>query len=193
MGEGPVVLHKLHELGARATFGADFTPLINGDLFGMIRLAVAVARAARHADTVARRELIGSVGIPIKYFLEMATRNGAEALGMGDKIGSLTPGKRGDVVLLKPEGMSLVPLPEPIESYPLFSSSRNVHTVTVDGRVVKADGQLVGVDPGRLVREAEQSHERLYSAGAREPFAMSPDWRAQTAEAERLWSANLQA
>ncbi|NMO01704.1 amidohydrolase family protein [Gordonia sp. TBRC 11910] len=191
MGEGPVVLHKLHAHGARATFGADFAPLINGDLFGMIRLSMAVARGARHADTVAQGQLIGSVGLPMRYFLEMATRNGAAALQMDDRVGSLTPGKRGDVVLLKPHGMSMIPLPEPIEAFPLYASSANVHTVAVDGRLVKRDGQLLGVDLAAIGREAERRHEAVYSAGAREPFAMPADWREQTAQAEQIWSANL--
>jgi len=191
MGEGPVILHRAHQRGVRTTFGADFTPLINGDLFGMIRLSVAVARGALHAPTVARGELIDSVGIPMRHFLEMATSHGAAALGLADTVGSLTPGKRGDVVLLKPEGISLVPLPEPIESYPLFASSRNVQTVAVDGRLVKDNGRLVDVDLDALRREAADSHERLYSAGARDPFVMPTHWRAETAAAEKIWSANL--
>lgn len=193
MGEGPVVLHRAFQKGLKTGFGADFAPLINGDLFGMIRLSLAVTRGALHADTVARGELIGSVGVPMRYFLEMATVRGAEALGLGTQVGSLTPGKRGDVVLLKPEGMSLVPLPEPIESYPLYTSSRNVNAVAVDGRLVKNHGELLGVDLQDLRSRAEESHERVYAAGARAPFAMSPQWREENAAFNAYCLANMAA
>jgi 5-methylthioadenosine/S-adenosylhomocysteine deaminase len=87
----------------------------------------------------------------------MATINGARALGLADVTGSLTPGKRADVILLRTHDLNSGPLAE-IESTVVRSMTpANVDTVFVDGRVLKRHGELTVHDAGRIVSEAEEA------------------------------------
>ena len=91
-----------------------------------------------------------------------ATRGGARALGLDSVIGSLEPGKQADVVLIKNDASpAMFPLLHPY-GHVVFQAQRgDVHTVTVNGRVVKYDHALVGVDLGRARTAVEQTVDYL--------------------------------
>ncbi|TDC20657.1 hypothetical protein E1265_21180 [Streptomyces sp. 8K308] len=91
--------------------------------------------------------------------LRYATLGGAEALGMGDRIGSITPGKLADLVLLRRDTPSMVPVL-------VFQAGRgDVDTVVVGGRVRGHGGEPVGLDLTRARRLAEASRDHLRAAG----------------------------
>ncbi|MGE3303950.1 MAG: amidohydrolase family protein [Hyphomonadaceae bacterium] len=93
-----------------------------------------------------------------KTALEMATVNGAKALGLGDKIGSLTPGKRADLILVRTASLNLSPAPN-LNPYRLLLSAQaeDVDSVFVDGRAVKYRGALTNVDPQKVIADASKS------------------------------------
>jgi 5-methylthioadenosine/S-adenosylhomocysteine deaminase len=93
--------------------------------------------------------------------LAMATINGARALGLGDVTGSLTPGKRADVLLLRKHDLNVAPVGDPMSTVVRAVTPANVDTVIIDGRVVKKGGQLLHVDVAEVVRNAERSAERI--------------------------------
>jgi adenine deaminase len=76
-----------------------------------------------------------------------ATMGGASALGLADRIGSVTPGKRADLVLIKNENSpAMYPILHPYGTVVYQAGRGDVHTVLVNGRVVKSGGALVGTD-----------------------------------------------
>ncbi|HEY7357363.1 MAG TPA: amidohydrolase family protein, partial [Ktedonobacterales bacterium] len=78
------------------------------------------------------------------------TMGGAKALGMDSLIGSITPGKKADLVLIKnDESPAMFPIIHPY-GHVVFQAGRgDVHTVMVDGKVVKHDHHLLGIDLAR--------------------------------------------
>ena len=79
--------------------------------------------------------------------VDWATRGGAKALGRDDSLGSVEVGKKADLVLLKNDASPVsFPILNPYGHVAFQAQRGDVHTVLVDGRVVKRDGALVGVD-----------------------------------------------
>lgn len=99
--------------------------------------------------------------IPAETALEMATLLGAQALGVGDELGSLEPGKKADLVLFdtaRPEWQALF---NPINNLVYNADGRSVHTVIVDGRVVVDAYRQSFVDEARLFARVQEIGERL--------------------------------
>lgn len=96
--------------------------------------------------------------------LRWLTINGAQAAGIGDVAGSLTPGKRADIVLLNMSGVSTAGWNrrEPGGAIIAQANAGNVDTVLIDGRIVKRDGKLVHVDVPEALRKMQESHDYLY-------------------------------
>ena len=98
---------------------------------------------------------------PLKFSprqaLEMATINGARDLGIADRVGSLTPGKRADLILVRTTDLNMAPLGDPIQAIVRSAQPHNVDTVVVDGRVLKRGGQMTAVDQEQIVHEAAES------------------------------------
>ena len=93
--------------------------------------------------------------------LEMATRLGAQALGLGAEIGSIEPGKRADLVLFdtaRPEWQAMF---NPVNNLVYNADGRSVHTVIVDGRVVVDAYRQSFVDEPRLFARVQEIGERL--------------------------------
>jgi cytosine/adenosine deaminase-related metal-dependent hydrolase len=93
--------------------------------------------------------------------LKMATVNGAKALGIADKVGTLQTGKRADIVLVRATDANMVPLGEVHSALARVATVNNVDTVLIDGKLRKWKGKLVGIDVEKVVHEAEESSDRL--------------------------------
>ena len=109
--------------------------------------------------------------------LEFATIEGARACGMDSKIGSLTPGKRADIILVRTDTFGMTPLNNPIGQFVYNAHPGLVDTILVDGKVVKRGGEMVDVDGARVRRLAIESRDDILSrapaaAGAR----LGGDW-----------------
>ncbi len=96
--------------------------------------------------------------------LRWLTINGARAAGMDHLVGSLTPGKRADIVLVEMGGISQAGWNRQDPTGALISQGNAgcIDTVLVEGRVVKRGGVLVHVDVPAALGRLEASHERLY-------------------------------
>ena len=105
------------------------------------------------------REDVGM--IPAETALEMATIKGAEALGLGDEIGSIEPGKKADLVLFdtkRPEWRTIF---NPVNNLVYNADGRSVHTVIVDGKVVVENHEPLFVDQWELIQRVQQLGEGL--------------------------------
>lgn len=98
--------------------------------------------------------------------LELATVNGANVLGLGAVTGTLTPGKRADLIMVRTDDINMLPVEESDAAFQLVQHGQvaNVDTVMVDGRILKRGGKLVGVDPREIAAAAAASHRRLVAS-----------------------------
>jgi 5-methylthioadenosine/S-adenosylhomocysteine deaminase len=85
----------------------------------------------------------------------MATIDAARSLGLGDVVGSLTPGKRADLILVRRHDVATAPVTDVPNTLALATGAENVDTVIVDGRIRKHRGHLVDIDEARVVRATE--------------------------------------
>jgi len=89
---------------------------------------------------------------------------GARANGLERKIGTLTPGKEADIILLRTDRLNVMPFNNAVGAVVTSMGPQNVDTVLIAGKVVKRNGQLVGVDINRVARLGREAQERNYKA-----------------------------
>ncbi len=116
----------------------------NSDMFAVLRVTLGVARGVHEDAKVYQPDQV----------LRHGTIDGAVALGLGSVTGSLTAGKRADLIMLRADDLNLAPINVPDGQVVLAAQPRNVEHVWIDGILRKRDGELVGVDSAALVREA---------------------------------------
>jgi cytosine/adenosine deaminase-related metal-dependent hydrolase len=113
--------------------------------------------------------------ITARQVLEMATIGGAYGLGLHDRIGTLSAGKRADIILVRTTDLNIGPLGDPVTAIVRSAQPYNVDTVIVDGRILKRNRMLTAVDAGRVMSDAAESLARLKAkAGIVEPSVTSP-------------------
>lgn len=93
--------------------------------------------------------------------LELATIDGARALGLEDQVGSLTPGKRADITLVRSTDANMVPLGDIPTALVLSGEPGNVDTVIIDGRIMIQKGTFTSLDLAKILREANASAHAL--------------------------------
>lgn len=150
----------------------------SADPFAMMRATLSTDRTREHAEAHALDETVTHVGLRAESVVEYATRGGARALGLDGIVGSLEPGKRADLVLIKNDrSPAMFPILNPY-GHVVFQAQRgDVHTVLVNGRVVKHDGQLVGDSLAKARTAVEATVEHLRGALGEEEWVngMHPD------------------
>lgn len=114
-----------------------------------------------------------TTAITAETALELATITGARALGLGDEIGSIEPGKKADVVLYDTRRAEWATLFNPVNSLVYNADGRSVHTVIVDGRVVVEDHTPLFVDEQALIAEVQSVGESML---ARTGLSFPPSW-----------------
>ncbi len=150
----PIV--ELAEAGCRITLCTDAA---SGDLIEAMRWAIAMQRIHRQGSVLDARTV-----------LDWGTRQGAEAIGWGDRIGSLEAGKRADIVLLDLRSPALAPIIDGYGAVVHSASGQNVDTVIVDGRVVLAGGRLATADGDAIVAQAQAAAGALWQRAGRQPI-----------------------
>ena len=171
LGMGYPPTGRLRSRGIIAAVGADAVCASTGDLFDEARHAL-IAERARGAEKVfadGRAPVdAAELGMSARSALEMITIDAARACWLGDLIGSLSPGKAADVILLRASDLSLSPMDSLIGSIVGSAHGANVDTVIVGGKLVKHRGRLLDVDTGVIEAALVASHERLVLAPAEE-------------------------
>ena len=111
------------------------------------------------------RETMGEPTSPSYYdVLEMATIKGAEVMGFEDSVGSLEIGKKADLQLIDLKSPHIYPTADVTSSLVLYGATVNVGTVMVDGKIVKKDGKLVGLDVGKILDEAQAITQKIWGS-----------------------------
>lgn len=101
--------------------------------------------------------------------LKAATADGAACAGLQDKVGSLTPGKQADLILINAADINLYPSGNAFGTVVHAAERSNIDTVMIGGRIVKQAGKVLGVDSARLRAAIDESHQHLFAAAGYEP------------------------
>ena len=102
--------------------------------------------------------------LPARQALELATRRGAEALGMGDVIGSLEVGKQADVITVAMDGARQTPMFDPVSHLVYVSRGDDVRTTIVAGRTLMENGRVQTLKAEDVLRDARAMAERVRAA-----------------------------
>jgi cytosine/adenosine deaminase-related metal-dependent hydrolase len=155
MGHGWPPVNKSYQFGLRPSLSVDVVTTVPGDMFTQMRAAFAAERSRVNATCWEANTTVPETMLTARQMLEMATINGAHVAGLEDKTGSLTPGKRADVVLVDARGINVAPVIDPVAAVVLCADVSNIEMVIVDGEVRKRDGKLLAdVDGARAKVEA---------------------------------------
>ena len=166
MGHGIPVTGKVLEAGGRPTWGVDVCSNVSGDMGSQMRIGMQVQRMFRNQDILEGGDEVTELGLTARDTLEMATIEGARALGLDDEIGTLTPGKRADVVLLDASDFMTAPSHSAVQTIVFQSDPSHIDTVLVDGEPVKRDGELTNdLVHSEFDRFVESGHRLIDEAG----------------------------
>ncbi len=153
-GQGYPPTWQLRRYNIPVSLSMDTSVWWSADLFSAMRATLNADRARGHLEAHKRNETVTLNQLRAEQVVNWATLGGAQALGMDSFIGSITTGKKADLVLIKNDQSPVMfPLLHPY-GHVVFQAGRgDVHTVMVDGKVVKYDHRLLDVDLNRA-REA---------------------------------------
>lgn len=166
-GMGQPATARLREAGLRPALGVDSVIGASGDMFEEMRSGLLYERSRRANDIYSAGRDVKSadeMGFTTREALEAATIGSAHAMWLDEKVGSLTPGKKADIVLLRATDLNLVPASDLIATVVGCAHGGNVDTVIVNGKVVKRNGKLVDLDLDRVRRLFTESRDRLFAA-----------------------------
>jgi 5-methylthioadenosine/S-adenosylhomocysteine deaminase len=157
-GDPRVALLRMRKAGVIVSLSFDATSIAPPNMFETMRFTWNMGIPWRGTPS----ESLPPVGY--REVIEMATLNGAKALGLGDVTGSLTVGKRADIILIRANDINVAPLANIETTVVQSATPANVDTVLVDGRIVKRHGKLVAYDVEKVVRDAKASSLRIRTA-----------------------------
>lgn len=154
-GFGVTPIKAFLDAGVSLCLSVDTTALSgNGDMFAIMRMLQNLINGGEKNEFAAKP----------RRLLELATIEGARALGLSDVTGSLTPGKRADLILVRGYDLNMAPATDPVRMIVQATEPSNVDTVIVDGQVLKRNGKLTRLDPKAIVADARDSLRRALSA-----------------------------
>jgi cytosine/adenosine deaminase-related metal-dependent hydrolase len=177
-GQGYPTSYALREHGIPISLSQDTSVWWSGDLFSAMRSTLGADRSREHLEAHAHDETVTQLHLRAEHVVDWATRGGSKALGMDSLVGSLEAGKKADIVLIKNDDSPVMfPLLNPYGHVAFQAQRGDVDTVMVNGRIVKRDRKLVGVDLAAARRNIEATVDYLIGAMGREAWekGMYPD------------------
>jgi cytosine/adenosine deaminase-related metal-dependent hydrolase/ribose/xylose/arabinose/galactoside ABC-type transport system permease subunit len=151
MGHGMPPIQKFLDRGLRPSLSVDVETNVPGDMFNQMRSVLGLQRAIASAQ--------GKTPVAAREVLEYATVEGARANGLDAKVGTLTPGKQADLIMLRTDRINVTPLNDPATAVVTGMDTGNVDTVLIAGRVMKRHGRLLHVDWPAVRRMAAESRD----------------------------------
>jgi cytosine/adenosine deaminase-related metal-dependent hydrolase len=152
------------ERGVNVALGCDGGPSNNDyDMIREMKLAAIIHKAVTLDPLI----------VPAETVLEMATINGAKALGLEHEIGSLEVGKKADLIVIDLERLHTTPSMNPVSTLVYAATGGEVDTVMVDGNIVVAKGQLLSMDEHEIIVQANTHAKQLYR---RAGIDVKPRW-----------------
>lgn len=148
---GVIQLGELLEAGVKVSLSTDHTTANVCDPFVAMRTLFAL-----HQHRIGAK-----VPLTLKRLVQLATLDGAIDLGIADRTGSLSPGKRADMILIRTSDLNMSPAGDPYEALVSLAQPGNVDTVVVDGRVLRRAGKFTALDHLKAIDEARAAAAAL--------------------------------
>jgi cytosine/adenosine deaminase-related metal-dependent hydrolase len=161
MGHGMPPIQKFLDRGLRPSLSVDVETNVPGDMFNQMRSVLALQRANATAE--------GKAPLTASEVLACATIDGAKANGLEATIGTLTPGKQADVIVLRTDRINVTPLNDPSTAVVTGMDTGNVDTVLIAGRVMKRHGELLHVDWPAVKRMVAESRDHVLARSGFKP------------------------
>jgi cytosine/adenosine deaminase-related metal-dependent hydrolase len=174
MRHGMPPILKMQSLGMEPSLSVDVECTLTADFFTQIRSTMNMQRAMVNQMILEQGNFYPpnqwptpAPGTPplltTRDVLRFATMNGAKALRLDSKVGSLTPGKEADIIILDATAINVAPLNQVPGAVVSLMERTNVETVIVAGKVRKWKGRLLDVDLPRLRSQLEDSRDYIFS------------------------------
>ncbi|WP_400163321.1 amidohydrolase family protein [Brevibacillus sp. TJ4] len=163
MGHGYPATGFFVENGGRPALGVDVVTSTGGDMFAQMKFALQAERSRINENILSRKEMPLELHLSSRDILEFATIDGARALGLDHKIGTLTPGKEADLIMLRTTDLNMFPVNDPIGTVVQCAHTGNVDSVFVAGKAVKRNGKMLHVDLAHLRKQANESRDYIFS------------------------------
>jgi 5-methylthioadenosine/S-adenosylhomocysteine deaminase len=161
LGEGVCALQHAWDHGIKPGLSVDNETSYSTDMFMEMRMALYIQRAVAQ-----NRRFSGDQNPPkplmVRDMLYCATMGGAHCAGLEDKIGSLTPGKEADLLMIRTDQINLYPSNNAVGTVVQAAERSNIDTVIIGGRVRKYRGQVVDLDMASLKAMVDESIEHLF-------------------------------
>jgi cytosine/adenosine deaminase-related metal-dependent hydrolase len=171
-GQGYSPTWKLRKYGIPVSLSNDTSVWWSGDLFAAMRATLNADRAMEHFEAHGQDNTLTHHILRAEDVVDYATRGGAKALGLDSSIGSVEVGKKADLVLIKNDNSPVsFPVLHPYGHVVYQSQRGDVHTVTVNGQVVKFDHKLVGIDLGQARTAIDETISYLKAEHGPEEWA----------------------
>jgi cytosine/adenosine deaminase-related metal-dependent hydrolase len=149
---GVIQLGELLQANVRVSLSLDETVEGNADYFNVMRVLL---KYHKHRMGVTVPE------VTTKRMVELATIDAARALGLGEVTGSLTAGKRADLITIRTTDPNIFPISNPWDALVLWAAPHNVDMVVADGRIMRSGGKFTSIDGDRIMAEVSESNARL--------------------------------
>jgi cytosine/adenosine deaminase-related metal-dependent hydrolase/ribose/xylose/arabinose/galactoside ABC-type transport system permease subunit len=161
MGHGMPPIQKFLDRGLYPSLSVDVETNVPSDMFNQMRSVLALQQASAIAE---RKSPLRAQEI-----LACATIEGARAVGLDTKVGTLTPGKQADLIMLRTDRINVTPLNDPATAVVAGMDTGNVDTVVIAGRVMKRRGELLHVDWPAVRRMATESRDFVLAKSGFKP------------------------
>ncbi len=161
-GHGFAITGRLRDLGSQPSLGVDLESCISGDMFTVARMALACQKAFDNARAKQRDGKLPDTGtITAREALGWITVEGARMLKMQDRIGSLSPGKQADIILVRADDLNMQPIHDPAAALVTQSGLANIDSVMIGGEFRKRDGRMMFNALSARQSELVSSGERI--------------------------------
>jgi cytosine/adenosine deaminase-related metal-dependent hydrolase len=166
MGLGLPPTAAARAAGMQLTLGTDVVTAVSTDMFTQMRFLLQTQRALANDGFHRREAMPDRLSMTARDVLELATIGGARSYGLDGRIGSITPGKQADILLLRKSDINMRAARDPVGAIVLHAGVANVDTVIVNGNIVKQNGRLTYRDLTRRLGDLERSSARIASGMA---------------------------
>jgi cytosine/adenosine deaminase-related metal-dependent hydrolase len=163
MRHGTPPILRAMELGIEPSLSTDVECTMTADFFTQMRTMMTLQRGLVNEMALAGEQNLPEL-LTARDVIRFATVNGARHLRLDGKVGSLTPGKEADIILLDATAINVAPLNHVPGAVVTLMERSNVDTVMVAGKVRKWKGQLLDADIAKLRGELEASRDYLFEA-----------------------------
>lgn len=130
-------------------------------------------REMKIAAIVHKARVLNPKIMPAETLIEMATINGAKALGLEKEIGSIEVGKKADIILIDMKSPHMTPHTNPVSNLVYAAHGYDVDTVIIDGKVIVENKKILTMDEDRILRDA---HKRAAEVYDRAGIEIKPRW-----------------